>query len=71
MTSHQLRQQKEVEKQAAAEESKKRELAAKREVTALKHPFMSPMFLYLCNLWHSVWMHVLHITASNGLMHSA
>jgi len=32
VTSHQLRSQKETEKQAAAEEAKKQELAAKREV---------------------------------------
>ena len=32
VTSHQLRQQKETEKQAAAEETKRRDLAAKREV---------------------------------------
>lgn len=35
VTSHQLRQQKEVEKQAAAEEAKRRDLAAKREVLTL------------------------------------
>ena len=35
VTSHQLRQQKEVEKQAAAEEAKRRDLAAKREVSTL------------------------------------
>lgn len=69
MTSHQLRQQKEVEKQAAAEESKKRELAAKREVTPLKSPSISLLSPHLSILWHSVspYMHALRFTASNGL----
>lgn len=35
VTSHQLRQQKEADKQAAAEEAKRRDLAAKREVQLL------------------------------------
>ena len=46
VTSHQLRSQKETEKQAAAEEAKKRELAAKREV------LLFPLFsLLICLLW--------------------
>ena len=46
VTSHQLRSQKETEKQAAAEEAKKRELAAKREV------LLFPVFsLLTCLLW--------------------
>jgi hypothetical protein len=35
VTSHQLRQQKEADKQAAAEEARRRDLAAKREVQLL------------------------------------
>ena len=46
VTSHRLRSQKETEKQAAAEEAKKRELAAKREV--LLFPVLSSL---TCLLW--------------------
>lgn len=68
VTSHQLRQQKEVEKQAAAEESKKRELAAKREVTPLGSPSVSLMSPHLSRLWHSVspCVDASRFTASNG-----
>ena len=46
VTSHQLRQQKEVEKQAAAEEAKRRELAAKREVEKALKPIAASLVLF-------------------------